>query len=243
MRLHHELDARRERDEFVRPCPDRVLLETIVADLLDVFLRHDPAGAAGVRIEGQKVRPRFLQPEADMPLVGDLHRRDPFFQQGVGGAAVALERELHVLGRYRVAVVELDPGSDHEIIGEAVLRRRRTTSARLGVAMLPGIGFTMPSCSAYSTMKGVMMPGVSAGSNQVGASDTWIAQVSWPCGPPAKASRGAAAAAAPQCSTRKNVAARDARAVAHGDGNPRLRTRGSHSPAPCGSFGGALHSR
>ena len=46
--------------------------------------------------------------------------------------------------------------------------------------MLPGIGFSIASCSAYITMKGVMMPGVSAGSNQVGASDTWIAQVSWP---------------------------------------------------------------
>src|SRR3954453_8213611 len=55
----------------------------------------------------------------------------------------------------------------------------------------------MPSCNAYSTMKGVRMPGVSAGSNQVGASDTWIAQVSWPCGSPAKASCGAATAAAP----------------------------------------------
>ena len=37
---------------------------------------------------------------------------------------------------------------------------------------LPGMGFTRPSWSAYSTMKGVMMPGVSAGSNQVGASET-----------------------------------------------------------------------
>src|ERR1700732_542667 len=27
-----------------------------------------------------------------------------------------------------------------------------------------------------------MIPGVSAGSNQVGASDTWMPQVSWPCG-------------------------------------------------------------
>src|SRR4051812_41349479 len=62
--------------------------------------------------------------------------------------------------------------------------------------MLPGIGFTIPSCSAYSTMKGVMTPEVSAGSNQVGASDTWIAHVSWPCGPPAKACRGAVTAAA-----------------------------------------------
>ena len=33
---------------------------------------------------------------------------------------------------------------------------------------LPGIGFTRASWMAYSTMNGVMMPGVSAGSNQVG---------------------------------------------------------------------------
>src|SRR5215831_4193525 len=31
-------------------------------------------------------------------------------------------------------------------------------------------------------MYGVMIPDVSAGSNQVGASEMWTAQVSWPCG-------------------------------------------------------------
>src|SRR5262245_54178999 len=34
---------------------------------------------------------------------------------------------------------------------------------------LPGMGFTIASCNAYITMKGVMIPGVSAGSNHVGA--------------------------------------------------------------------------
>ena len=48
--------------------------------------------------------------------------------------------------------------------------------------MLPGNGFSIASCSAYITMKGVMMPGVSAGSNQVGASDICTPQVSWLCG-------------------------------------------------------------
>src|SRR4029077_2249620 len=33
------------------------------------------------------------------------------------------------------------------------------------------MGFTTASCSAYITMNGVMIPGVSAGSNQVGASE------------------------------------------------------------------------
>src|SRR5262245_54407769 len=43
-------------------------------------------------------------------------------------------------------------------------------------------------------MNGVMMPGVSAGSNQVGASETWTPQVSCPSGPAALARRGAPAA-------------------------------------------------
>jgi hypothetical protein len=51
--------------------------------------------------------------------------------------------------------------------------------------------------SAYITMKGVMMPGVSAGSNQVGASDICTPQVGWPCGAAAPASRGKLAAATP----------------------------------------------
>src|SRR5262249_58412945 len=66
-----------------------------------------------------------------------------------------------------------------------------------GGAMLPGNGFSIASCSAYITMKGVMMPGVSAGSNQVGASDICTPQVSWPLAAAAPASRGKLAAATP----------------------------------------------
>src|SRR5215831_19437627 len=62
--------------------------------------------------------------------------------------------------------------------------------------MLPGSGFSIASCSAYITMKGVMMPGVSAGSNQVGASDICTPHVSWRCGAAAP-SRGRLAAATP----------------------------------------------
>src|SRR5437667_2158140 len=47
---------------------------------------------------------------------------------------------------------------------------------------MPGIGFTMASCSAYMIMNGVMIPGVSAGSNQVGASEMWTPQVICPSG-------------------------------------------------------------
>src|SRR5215469_10305539 len=42
-------------------------------------------------------------------------------------------------------------------------------------------------------MKGVMIPWVSAGSNQAGASETWMPQVSCPSGPAAPADRGAPA--------------------------------------------------
>ena len=41
-------------------------------------------------------------------------------------------------------------------------------SARLGVSMPPGIGFTRASCIAVSTQNGVMTPTTSPGSNQAG---------------------------------------------------------------------------
>src|SRR3989442_12890700 len=40
----------------------------------------------------------------------------------------------------------------------------------------------MASCRAYMIMNGVMIPGVSAGSNQVGASEVWTPQVICPSG-------------------------------------------------------------
>ena len=46
-RLEDQLHARRERDELVGSGADRRLLEALVADLLDVLLGHDPAGAGG----------------------------------------------------------------------------------------------------------------------------------------------------------------------------------------------------
>src|SRR5712691_11902639 len=55
-------------------------------------------------------------------------------------------------------------------------------SARLGAIALPGIGFTSASCSAYRIMNGETTPGVSAGSNSVGASEKCSAHVIWPSG-------------------------------------------------------------
>ena len=44
----------------------------------------------------------------------------------------------------------------------------------------PGIAFTMASWSAYITIYGVMIPVLSAGSNQDGVSATCTANVNWP---------------------------------------------------------------
>src|SRR2546427_321101 len=53
-------------------------------------------------------------------------------------------------------------------------------SARLGAMALPGMGLATASWRAYRIMNGVTIPGVSAGSNQVGASEMWTAKVSCP---------------------------------------------------------------
>ena len=76
-RLEHQLDPGGERDEFVGAGADRRLLETVVADLLDVALGHDPARPGRRCVEGQEIRPRLLQPEADVPGIGrfDLSTR------------------------------------------------------------------------------------------------------------------------------------------------------------------------
>src|SRR5712671_1396903 len=64
-------------------------------------------------------------------------------------------------------------------------------SARHGASGLAGIGFTIASWSAYNTMNGVMIAGVSAGSNQVVASEMGAPQISCPWGAAAKALPGA----------------------------------------------------
>src|SRR5258707_1065819 len=63
-------------------------------------------------------------------------------------------------------------------------------------------------------MKGVMIPGVSAGSNQVGARETWTAHVAWPSGAAmAAGGEGTAATTATRAAAR---AVRRARAWSDG---------------------------
>jgi hypothetical protein len=136
-RLEHQLHTRRERDEFVGAGADRRLFETIVSDLLDVFLGHDPAGPGRRGIKGQKIRPRRFEVEADVPRIGGLDRRHPILHQRVGGTAVPLEREFDVLRSDRLAVVEFCSLAQHEIIGAPVLGRRERLG-ETGRERLPG---------------------------------------------------------------------------------------------------------
>src|SRR5256885_15715642 len=96
--LFRSLHARRERDELVGAGADRQLLVALLAHPLHVLLGHDPAGARRARVERHEVGPRAGEPEADARGVRRLHRRDLVLQELVRGAAVAVERELDVLG-------------------------------------------------------------------------------------------------------------------------------------------------
>ena len=170
--LQRQLDAGRERHEFVRPGPDRRLLEAVVADLLDIFLRHDPAGAGGAAVERQKIGPRVLQREAHMPRIGGFDRGDPLLEHVVRGAAIALERELHVLGGDRIAVVEVNArraARNRSAARPSTPRRTRRGSAR---SACPASASRPRRAARTASCTGVMIPEVSAGSNQVGASET-----------------------------------------------------------------------
>src|SRR5205823_11467833 len=59
--------------------------------------------AAVIRHE---VGPRLLEPEADAGGIHDLHHGHALLQHPRGGAPIALEGELHVVGGDGLAVVE-----------------------------------------------------------------------------------------------------------------------------------------
>src|SRR5215831_11750690 len=83
-------------------------------------------------------------------------------------------------------------------------------SARHGAIGLPGIAFAIASCIAYISMKGVMIPNVSAGSNQMGARVTCEPMVIWPSG---AALAGFVPAANAPSAARPNISRRVTRAI------------------------------
>ena len=131
-----ELDTRREGHETIGARPDRHLLETLVADLLDVLLRHDPTGPGGAGVEGHEVGPRPLEAEAHTRRIRSLDRRHALLERPGGRAPVTLERELDVLGGDRIAVVEPGAAPEDELVDETVGRHipRLGQSGRHGVA-------------------------------------------------------------------------------------------------------------
>jgi len=139
-RLQDELDPRGERYEAIGAGPHGRLLVVVVADLLDVFLGNDPAGAGGARVEGEEIGPRLLETEPHSSAVQHLDRCQSILQGLCRGASVAVVRELDVLGGHGLAVVELRPLAHDELVGEPVLghrprlgeaRRLRVTGHRL----------------------------------------------------------------------------------------------------------------
>ena len=123
--LEHHLHAWIERNEAIGAGPDRPLLEALLADLLEVLLRDDP-GRSRCRgaVEGHEVRPRLLQHDAHASRVRGLDLLDAILEQLGRRALVALERELHVVGGDRLAVVEVGVLPQHEVVHEPVARHR-----------------------------------------------------------------------------------------------------------------------
>jgi hypothetical protein len=129
--LEHQLDSRLERDEAVGAGADGRLLEAVLADLLDVLLRHDPRRGGGLRpVVGHEVGPRLAEPEADVSGIGRLDGGDPLLE-GLGvDAAIALEGELDVVGGDGLAGMELRAFAEDELVDEPVGRH----GPRLGEA-------------------------------------------------------------------------------------------------------------
>ncbi len=134
-RVDDELDTRGERDEPVWPGADRRFLESFVADLLDILLGHDPAGAGRAHVERHEVGPRPLEAKANPSGIRRLDRGDAVLERLGGGPAVALERKLHVLGGDRLAVVEPRALPQDELVDEPVGRH----APRLGEARRHGV--------------------------------------------------------------------------------------------------------
>ncbi len=120
--FEHQLDAGIERHEFVGPSADRRLFEPVLADLLDVFLRHDPTRAGCAAVERQEVGPRLLEMKAHPQRIEDFDVRHARLHHVVRGAAVAHEREFDVLGGHRLAIVEREALAQHEFVAEPILR-------------------------------------------------------------------------------------------------------------------------
>ena len=65
------------------PAPIGRLPEAVVADLFDVFARHDPTGTGGAGVEGEEVGPWLLQFDPYMQRIGRLDRVHALLQHAL----------------------------------------------------------------------------------------------------------------------------------------------------------------
>ena len=139
--LDDDLDPRRGAHEPVGSGADRRFPEAVLADFLDVLLRHDPAGSGrGGPVKRHEVRPRLLHQEPDPARVDDLHVLDLVLEELRRPAAIAVEGELDVLGGDGIPVVELDPLAQQELVTGAIGGHRPgLREARRGRALGHGL--------------------------------------------------------------------------------------------------------
>ena len=122
VRLQDYLDPRLMADQAIGARTDRLVLEGVAADGLDVFLGHNPANPCGHgTVEGQKIGPGLVQAEADVVGIDNLNGLDLLLQLPGACPPIALEAELDVFGGERVAVVKLHALPQLEVIRPAVL--------------------------------------------------------------------------------------------------------------------------
>ncbi len=117
---------------------DRVGVE-LVLGLAAVVVRHDPVGED--RQVGEQRRPRELEVDDDGLGRGRVHRLDGRVQVGpaLRRLAVLVDRELHVRGRQRLAVGELDAGPEGEGVG-LLVRRDLVAGRERGLHALAVVG-------------------------------------------------------------------------------------------------------
>ncbi len=116
--LQHQFDTRFHADEFVGSEADRVLLVTVCPDLLEIFLRRDPAGRAPQRaVSRHEIRPWFVEDKPHRMRIDDNDLLHLLLELRPLGT---LEAELNVLRCERVTVVEFDALPQLELVGELV---------------------------------------------------------------------------------------------------------------------------
>src|SRR5262249_17553545 len=99
-----------------------MLFEAILADLAGISLGHDDTGSGrGGAVKRHEIGPRLLETKTHDQGIDDFDLADVVLEGLRPGALIALEAELDVFGRHRIAVVKLQPWAQFEFVGQAVL--------------------------------------------------------------------------------------------------------------------------